>query len=171
MKQLFTLPFFLIACSTNIGDLGVNGAVSECGGFSSSPKGPSGPDQDTGSSESYCADDVMSWAYDASEQTLSVLNKGVFLNCCGERAISVTQEDGTYVLTEQDQPEDGDLRCSCMCMFDYAVDVPDLAEGSIDVKLVRAIDDAISTIWEGSLDLSEGSGEVLIEEDAGWCEE
>ena len=174
MRFFMGLFIGLVACGGSSSGLGVNGEVSECGGFGlSGPAGPPIP-QETGHAYSECADDVIEWSHDSSSQTLSFLNKGVFLNCCGDHAISVALESGVYVITESDEPESGDARCGCMCMFDYAVDIPNLSGDSVDIKVQRNITDAspaLSVIWEGSLDLTQGSGQEMIEEDAGWCDE
>jgi hypothetical protein len=171
MKSLLVLPFVLFACKITIDDVGINGEVSECGGFGEeAPKGPPSPTQeDTGYADPYCVDDLLSWTYDAEAQTLSVLNTGVFLNCCGVRGISVTQEDGVYVLTEKDEAEAGGDRCGCECVYDFKVDLPDLSEENITMKLVRAVDASSWILWQGRLNLSDGTGEVMIQARTGDC--
>ena len=79
-------------------------------------------------------------------------------------------EGGVYVLSETDEPDEGDDRCLCMCFFDYGVSLPDISVGSLALRLVRHIPDnepSSWSVWEGSIDLSLGTGEVLIEESVG----
>jgi len=172
------LPFLaLLSLSAGCGgtkDLGTNGQVSDCGGFpqasEKSVPPPSEEDED-------CGDDTLEWSYDSASETVSLLNKGVFLNCCGTHSVTVDLEEAVYVVTEVDDPEsDGlnDLRCGCMCSFDYSVEVPDIAEGDFVMRIVRSVSDqtpAVWTAWEGTLDLTQGSGEELIEAQVGWCDD
>jgi hypothetical protein len=143
-------------------------AVSECGGFEAQLRTTA----DTG----YCDAEVLLWSYDSETSTLSLADNRIFLNCCGEHSMVVTEEEGVYVVTETDAPEFGDARCGCMCVFDFTVEVYDIVDQAFDFELVRDVTDSESgpeVVYEGSLDLSEGSGSIVLDEtDIGdWCGE
>jgi len=126
----------------------------------------------------YCDAELLLWNYDASTRTLGLLNSRIQLNCCGNHAIAVRLEDGVYVVTETDAPEtlpDGTTaRCGCECVFDYGADVSPVEAGTISMKIVREVPDqtpASSVAWEGTIDLSAGSGNVVISTETAepWC--
>jgi len=130
------------------------------------------PDSECG--PEICADEVLAWSYDATAQKVIITNKNVWLNCCGERSVSVLINNGTgeYEIQETDGPAEPGGRCFCMCFFDFTVEMTDVPESVISVMITRdSSDDEVprDTVWEGSLDLSAGSGEVVIAEDVGWC--
>ena len=143
--------------------------VSECGGFATLGK------SDT---LDYCDANVLDWSYDKGTGKLKLVDKRVLLNCCGDHSVTVKQESGTFVITEIDAPEQGNMRCRCMCVFDFEVTfdagvAP--AGGMLPIKLVRDVTDdtdPAKTVFSGKLDLSQGSGtEVLDSSDVGaWCE-
>ena len=171
--MLWNLLLTAISCSTPESDLGLgnNPLLSGCGGFTDEL------DRHYDSDTKSCGDDRLIWGYDSTTQTATFMNEGVFLNCCGLHSISITQQtNGTYVITQIDEPEidDGhELRCGCMCLFDYGISLHDVPEESIPIQIVRYVPDNNPntwTAWEGTLDLSEGNGEVLIQADVGWCD-
>jgi len=145
------------------------GEASDCGGFSME-------DEETSDSDDYCEAERLSWEYDAESGRLALTDERVLLNCCGIHDISLSLEDGVYVITETDTPE-GDMgRCDCMCVFDFALTATDVPAEVVPVRLMRRVTDSSDeplTIWEGSLDLSLGSGSFELDTtDVGmWCGE
>jgi hypothetical protein len=142
--------------------------LSECGGFfdGTQQKSP------LGDPETYCDAELLLWSYDAGTRTVSFANNRATLNCCGDHAMVVTVEDGTFVLTETDAPEGGTGRCDCLCVFDYTVAVDPVEEGEIPVRLVRNVTDGEGpvTLWEGTIDLADGSGSVTLDaSETVWC--
>jgi hypothetical protein len=143
--------------------------VSECGGFAKLGK------SDT---YGYCDANTLDWSYDKATGKLKLIDKRVLLNCCGDHTVKVKQENGTFVIREIDAPEQGNMRCKCMCVYDFEVTfdtgvVP--VGGLLPIKLVRDTTDdnePAKTVFSGKLDLSQGSGtEVLDKTDVGpWCE-
>lgn len=151
------------------GPLNLTYKVSECGGFAKADKA----DAPLG----YCDAEVLDWSYDAAKGKLSLSDKRALLNCCGDHSVAVTEENGTYVITETDAPQAsaGGARCHCMCVFDFEASFDLAGGGLVSIKLVRDVTDdnePAKTIFSGQLDLSKGSGsEVLDTTDAtGWCE-
>src|SRR5262245_32523726 len=75
--------------------------ISECGGFVKQTKtDPPQPDAST-----YCEAERLLWAYDSGTGSLGLTNARIMLNCCGEHSIEVTEDGGTYVISERDAPE------------------------------------------------------------------
>ncbi len=143
--------------------------VSTCGGFAA------GKQSNPSFSGDYCAAEVLDWTYDAKAGKLMLTDNRALLNCCGDHSVKVTKNNGTYVITETDAPEQGNQRCQCMCVFDFEVSIEQLNGGVIPVELVRNVTDNTSgpkTLFSGTLDLSKGSGvKILSNKDAGtWCE-
>jgi hypothetical protein len=139
--------------------------VSECGGFEAEVEYDSGGD--------YCDAQTLHWTYDPAAGTLELSDDRVVLNCCGDHSVAIAEEDGVYVVTETDAPQDGMGRCDCMCVFDFALSAEGVPAGSIALRLVLDETDSGGprTTFEGELDLSAGAGEVVVsDEDAGpWC--
>lgn len=128
----------------------------------------------------YCAAEVLEWSYDASSQTLRLEDSRAYMNCCGEREIKAYKvAEATYELRETDDPailEDGsEARCGCMCVFDYGIQIPEVEEGVITVRVKRDTSDqeGIELDWEGTLDLGQGSGAETLDttDAAGFCGE
>lgn len=178
------LPMTLAGCSGGEGEGGsgsgngdtltLSPAVSECGGFAQMEAKIKPPMADPAT---YCDAERLLWAYDAATQSLGVSNTRVVLNCCGDHSITVTEESGTYVFHERDAPQAsaGGARCNCSCVFDFAVSVEPIPTGSLPVRLVLDVTDSGSApkvVYEGSLDLSQGSGEITTSSDSAgpWCE-
>jgi hypothetical protein len=146
-------------------------AVSECGGFleKASLLKVTPPPQ------SYCDAEVLSWAYDQASGTLTFSNNRIQLNCCGERTVSLFKRNGEYVISEKDAPEQimtptgpSGARCDCMCVFDLAVQGETIRTqgGVVKVRLVRDVTDSnepAQTLFAGKIDLSEGSGTIVID--------
>ena len=178
---LVTLLFFAACESENSDDddddtadpgIGKNPQLSDCGGFAADK---SKADDDE---MAECGDEMLNWSYDSGSGTVVFVHKDVFLNCCGNHSIAVyfNEDENVYEITETDSPEmyEGEAaRCGCMCLFDFGVEVADLEESAINVKLSIDVtdDDQWSGVhWKGQIDLSETTGEILIEENVGWCE-
>ena len=145
-------------------NIGLNPRLSECGGFAAIPRAGNDP---------ACADELLDWEVDAEDGVIHFTNTGVFLNCCGAHGITVALVQGVYVITETDDPHPVDGRCKCMCMFDFAVDMPIVEATTIGVRIERLVaedGETLATIWEGDIDLTAGSGEIVVEEDVGWCD-
>ncbi len=143
---------------------------SECGGF---PEPLSGGMGDSGEGLEYCDAEVLHWSYDAQSQELSLSDERIELNCCGLHDMVIEQQGGVYVVTETDQP-DGYGRCSCMCVFDFALVADPIPEEVISIEIVRDVSDDGSdpqVVFSGELDLRKGSGsEVIDDTPSMWCE-
>jgi hypothetical protein len=141
-------------------------AISECGGFDAKSDSSYG---------GYCDAEVLRWELDPATGAVTFTDQRALLNCCGDRSMQVALENGTYVITETDAPEQAGGRCLCMCVFDLAVTVNNLS-GTIPIVLVRDITDDNEppvTLYSGSIDLSAGSGSVVVDTtDAGpFCDQ
>lgn len=162
----------LVACSGE--DLARDPAVSACGGFGQHAQALRA--DLTGEAATYCDAERLRWAYFADTQTLELSNNRILLNCCGNHSIDVALEGTTYVVTETDSPESGDARCGCMCVYDYQTAIDGVAQGSVDLRIVRDVtdsDEGATLVWEGSIDTSTSTGAVDISvDDLGpWCGE
>lgn len=152
-------------------------AVSECGGFvTKSPSPGAKIDPPPADPATYCNAERLLWVYDAASQSLGIANTRVLLNCCGDHSITAAEEDGTYVFYEKDAPQAaaGGARCKCMCVFDYTLSVEPIPAGSLPIRLVLDVTDSMmppEVVFEGSLDLSKGSGEIEIDPSSvdPWC--
>lgn len=145
-------------------NIALNPRLSECGGFAAVPRAENDPD---------CVDELLDWSVDAENGLIHFTNTGVFLNCCGIHDITVALVQGVYVITETDDPDPVDGRCKCMCMFDFAVDMPMVEATTIGVRIERLVaedGETPATVWEGEIDLTPGSGEIVVEQDVGWCD-
>jgi len=63
-----------------------------------------------------------------------------------------------------------------MCVFDYVIEVQGVDEEVIDVRIERDVTDwpeGSGLVWEGQLDLTQGSGQVIIDDtpEDMWCTE
>ena len=159
--------------STETSTLTQKSLVSECGGFAKTKVDPPTPDGAT-----YCDAEQLLWVYDAGTQSLGLTDARMVLNCCGEHSITVAVDDaGTYVVSERDAPQivaGSTARCNCMCVFDFGVSVEPVPAGSIDVRVTLDVTDsgeAAKVVYEGSIDLSQGSGAIVIDSTSAdpWC--
>jgi hypothetical protein len=164
---------FLVAAGCEMGgghnSVAHDEAVSDCGGFNdwAATNFKDGPDE-------YCAAERLHWEYNAQSGVLSLADNRILLNCCGNHSIDVSLENGVYVVTEIDAPEYGDARCACMCVYDYTVDIKEVPAGVISLKIVREVTDwpdGSGVVFEGDLDLSQGSGVEIIDDEpeTTWC--
>jgi hypothetical protein len=142
-------------------------AISECGGFEA---------KSTWSYGDYCDAEVLRWALDPATGALTFTDQRVLLNCCGERSITVAEQNGTYVITETDAPEAGAGRCYCMCVFDFEVTYnPGVPYGNtVPIQLVRDVTDDNAppiTVYSGTIDLTAGSGAIVVDttDAGGFC--
>lgn len=173
-RTLFLILLIVIAAcgggsdSTSV-DVGTNPRISGCGGFDTSQNRLISQQEE----DSSCSDERLIWQYDEESQTVHFLNKDIYLNCCGEHYVSIFENEkiGNYKIEEIDNAIGGDGRCNCMCFFDFEIDLvnPTTIEDTIYVTLTRVIDGDDDVIWEGELVLSEGEGDILIEENVGYC--
>jgi hypothetical protein len=160
---LLLASVLFVACdSDDSGGLSFTQAVSECGGFAAQQKDhiPSPGD--------YCAQELLLWQYDAATHTLDLSNNRVSLNCCGVHTIDITIELGVMIVTENDAP--GSARCHCMCVYDYTAQVAyvpaDDAGDPLSMRIVRNVTDSEDgpvTVWEGAIDLLDGSGMEVVD--------
>ncbi|HUU02219.1 MAG TPA: hypothetical protein VM425_12315 [Myxococcota bacterium] len=146
--------------------------VSDCGGFAK--QGDALFDVDP----AYCQAEMLLWQYDQGSATLRLANTRVLLNCCGDHSVKIEEQEDFYLVTERDAPESqaGGARCSCMCVFDFSIEAAGISTGVIRLQLVRQVtDDADSSgvIFDGELDLTAGSGSIVIDDTDvyPWCGE
>lgn len=165
---VFFAAIYLTSCgqgdsnSPNQSDL-----ISECGGFEA------GGTAVLDTLPDYCDAEVLHWMYEAGTGTLKLADTRIHLNCCGEHSMKVVYSDGVYVVTETDRPVDGDARCLCSCVFDFAVTVYDVPPGTTRIKILRIVTDQNprqELVYEGELDLLEGSGFVVVDESKVPCD-
>lgn len=148
--------------STAESQIGTNSRFTDC--------------EETDGTEEYCAAERLKWTYDDAEQVASFDHTRTILNCAGDRKTRAYLRDGdVYEIREIDAPGENGARAGCKCTFNFGIDIPDVS-GEIDVEIVQEITDnpedrRVSTVWSGSIDLNEGSGTVVIddEEETTWC--
>jgi hypothetical protein len=112
----------------------------------------------------YCTEKIF-WEYDQVNQTLQLVHGPVVLNCCGVRQVRTGVVEGFHTIVEVDEP--GDYRCRCMCDTFYSVCMRDVPPATLPVRIFLHVTDASPTpidVWEGELDLSEDSGEIVLGE-------
>ncbi len=165
------MAVFLFSCSdSNEDQLGMNSRASECGGFEA--KSAKLMDEEI---NEYCGDETLVWTYLEGDSVLQLLNEDIWLNCCGIHTseIRYDAENDIYEIKQTDKPENAG-RCDCMCLFDFAIDLPGMVEAaSLNVKITRDSTDEEKgryLVWEGIIDMSKGNGSILIEESVGWCD-
>jgi hypothetical protein len=118
----------------------------------------------------YCDAELLLWSYDAAAGELTLEDQRMELNCCGERSWTIEQVGEGYVATQIDAPDsiDGmETRCDCLCVFDFTLVASPVPEGLVDLEVRRHVTDTAEgpvTLFSGQLDLSAGSGEVLIDD-------
>ena len=162
MKRIFiVLSGILVFAGCGESDIGENVRVSECGGFE---------DRETVTfkEEEQKCDQLIIWEYDEAQNVLSILNQDVLLNCCGEHDIRIEKTGNNIEYTMIDNSVQG-ARCGCMCRFDYSADIKNVTEGEISLTVFTDVEEeeALETVWEEKINLSEGSGTILIKERSG----
>ena len=162
----------LAACQTSNNPDGISQsyATSECNGFQAAAP------HNFKNNGNYCDAEILHWSYDAATQTLSLADNRILLNCCGDHSMTMTLEQGVYVVTERDAPEFGDARCSCMCVFDYTMEAHGIPQGQIALRIVRDVTDwpdGSGIVFDDALDLTQGSGSIVISDvpEPDWCQE
>jgi hypothetical protein len=179
----FCTALVLVGCegllSTDPDDSGTIPAesfLSECGGFEGGQQTlqvrPPAPDR---GGALYCDAERLYWEYEEGEKRLILLNTRAMLNCCGEHGMEFQQIEGGYLVTELDEPG-AQGRCLCTCPFDFLMQIDRVTSGTVRLRLERTVTDwpeGSGTLLDVDLDLSTGSGVIVIEEsDArGFCEE
>jgi hypothetical protein len=133
--------------------------------------------EETDKTAMYCAAERLKWSWDSQSKVAQFDHRRVTINCCGERTTKAFKRgEESYEIREIDrgEGENDDLRCGCMCVFDFGIDIPEV-DGVIDLAIVReTINGEMTdeeTVWEGKVDLSEGSGEIVtsMEDASPWC--
>jgi hypothetical protein len=152
---LFTLS--LAACGGgNESNLSQTFAASECGGF------PSEADD-----ASYCDAEVLSWTF--LDGVLTLTHARFSTSCGSPMEIAIAEDGQDYLVTESIE----DSMADCVCTYDLRLEVTDMPEGTIHLKLVRDITNdqgPAYDLWEGDLDLTAGSGEITLStEDLTYC--
>ncbi|MBW2529270.1 MAG: hypothetical protein JRI23_34155 [Deltaproteobacteria bacterium] len=145
-------------------DVTRNVELSDCGGFEPlSGSGDSGEPEPT--PPAYCDAEVLYWHYNGASQELIFNNTRVELNCCGNHSISVGKLGDKITVTETDAPEASGARCDCLCVYDFGVSAGPIAEGVVQVELVRHVTDggAPFVAWQGSIDLADIAGYEIVD--------
>ena len=142
--------------------LGGWGSTSTSEGAQPATSAPAGP------GAAACTPEVLRWAYDEAARVLRLDDGRVRLNCCGHRTTSVERVDGSLLeVTQRDEPDAGG-RCATECAYDLSVAVADVYAEETFVKLLRDVTDeggSPSLLWQGTLDLSRGAGEIALDAD------
>jgi hypothetical protein len=174
MAACFAMAGFALGCGGYSSDPGsITSQVdnnSGCGGFAKQDGALFDADP------AYCAAQVLHWEYDAAAGKLALADARVLLNCCGEHSMTIAEQDGLYVVTERDAPEFEDARCACMCVFDFSLEATGVPEAVIPLQIILDVTDSQDgprVTFEGELDLTQGSGSVVISEEdvEPWCSE
>jgi len=123
----------------------------------------------------YCDAELLIYWYDRDAARLTLRDARALLNCCGEHHTRLSYQDGVFVMLETDDPEFGDARCACMCVFDFEVIAEGIPEEPIQLRVERVVSDwpeGTGAVWEGELDLTLGSGFVVVdpEPEPNWCQ-
>jgi hypothetical protein len=163
MRFFFSL-FLMLSFSTMMGcpDTVQEGEVSECGGFPGTAEfAITDPGHD--GMRDYCDAQVLYWEF--ADGTLTILDSRVMLNCCGQHSVSIIGGD-TITIYEQDDPEPGNMRCDCRCAYDFRAELDGLLAGPVEIELLLHVTDVTddpTQLWSGSVDLTDGSGEIVID--------
>lgn len=113
----------------------------------------------------YCDAEVLYWRYDSTTSRLALTDARILLNCCGQHSMDIRKSADGYLVTERDWPEQ-DGRCSCMCVFDFALETGPIYENVIRLRVVREVADwpeGSGEVFEGDLDLSLEYGQVILD--------
>jgi hypothetical protein len=169
LAALWAVSISMTACGSIGEELPQSSAISQCGGFEVNQQSQAlngSGDDNFDPSSSYCDAEVLDWSYDAALGKLALSNNRVLLNCCGNHSIEATDEEGVLVIREIDAPEFDDARCGCMCVFDFAIELEQVAMGTIQLRLMRDVtddDQAEQEVLVGEIDLAKGSGSVVVD--------
>jgi hypothetical protein len=108
----------------------------------------------------YC-NRTLYWKY--SGGLLQLVDFPVALNCCGIRSVRYELVGDTYTITEVDRPEDDGTRCRCMCDTSYSVCISNLPQTPTKFRLLLQVAEQGPEpveVWQGSLDLAAGGGQI-----------
>lgn len=138
--------------------------VSGCGGFSGELRG--NPDFEP--PDDYCEAEVLYWEYD--EGILRLLDSRIFISCATGLSIEIRAGRATNVIVPEYTVIETivDSFADCMCPYDLELDAEGIPDGIIHLELVRDVtvpviqEHYVYTVFEGSLDLSQGSGSVIL---------
>ena len=114
----------------------------------------------------WCEAERLTWVYDDDSAVLTLLHSRVELNCCTEHSITYEQVGDIHVVTEMDRaPRDG--RCRCTCLFDFRSSLEGIEPGMVSILLLLDVEesDEVVVVWEGDIDLDEGSGVIVIDDE------
>lgn len=168
--MLSLLLFFTISCDSESpvqtpSKISVNTSqISGCSGFTTAEKRFDSGIPFTRDPSTYCNAERLHWLYDKNTETLSVLNSRILLNCCGDHTISASFEKDVLLIAEDDQPVDGTLRCDCVCIFDFFIEITGISSDVITLRLDLKVDDTTVKKWEGEINLGKESGEIIIDD-------
>jgi len=113
-------------------------------------------------------DHLISWKYNKIENILSILNQDVMLNCCGEHDVRIEKTEDGIKYTMIDNSVQG-ARCGCSCLFDFSADVKIVSQGELTISVRTDVEEneGPEAVWEGKINLSEGSGTIVVKERSG----
>ena len=137
--------------------------ISECGGFEERAVF-----NFKAYSEEMSCDQLVIWKYNKTEKVLNIVNQDVRLNCCGEHDIKIEKTEENIKYTMIDNPDHG-ARCDCMCYYDYSADIGNVSGTEINLSVFTDVaeNEGTENVWEGKIDLSEGSGIIVVKERSG----
>lgn len=155
---------FSAGCENNLdnSNRADNVQISDCGGFES------GAATKLPGDEAEDCSQLIVWNYDDSTGVLNVMNEAVRLNCCGEHSVVIVEGDGGYEFNIVDRSEHG-ARCDCICTFDFGADITGVDVSSVKLTVYTDVEeeDEKTLQWEGTLDLTQKSGTVVVKERIG----
>lgn len=129
-------------------------SISECGGFD---------DTVAATKAEPNINETLEWSYDAGTGDVTITNRNICINCCGDHSIETNAIDGGYAMTEIDMKQDGLMRCKCNCLFDYRITLPAPENKQLSLDIKRLIEESgTSAVWNGTLQLESITGSILI---------
>jgi hypothetical protein len=168
---LICLTVLIVLSGCNDENLAENAKVSGCGGFKDEAFAISFKDETE--LDAKCDQQII-WKYDEQSEVLSILNKNVSLNCCGEHAVIIEKNhSNSYDFIMIDNSAGGG-RCMCVCLYDYAADIKNISGKSVKLSIYIDTEEKKERqlFWEGDIDLTEKSGTIKVVEITGYpCEE
>lgn len=164
----FVWMILLTGCSdgNNIAD---NVKISDCGGFEDSASAV--VNTKLPGDETEDCNQLIIWSYNESSGVLNIMNEAVNLNCCGKHSVLVKENDGGYDFNIIDRSDNG-MRCNCDCMFDFGADIAGVENSPVNLKVYTDVEEEEEKTlqWEGTLDLTQKSGTIIVKERTGdWC--
>jgi len=170
-NALIFLIVLIVLSGCNDENLAENAKVSGCGGFTDEALTISF--KDDAQLDAKCDQQVI-WKYDEQSEVLSILNKNVSLNCCGEHAVIIEKNhSNSYDFIMIDNSAGGG-RCMCVCLYDYAADIKNISGKTVKFSVYIDTEEKKERqlFWEGSIDLTEKSGTIKVGEINGYpCED